>query len=227
MEHTLTGTVAFVGDVHGKLYAVSQQVKNFPDSVKNIVFLGDIGFGFFEDGILENEFLVNIPEHINIWLLRGNHDNPSRWDVEYIPNLYPRLNFIKDCDVLNINGKRFLAVGGGISIDRDYRIEGKSYWPDEYVKLPYKGQLEDNIHGIISHSGIKPPVLESKSHPLITYGSDELKADLKREENIFDIILNKAKPKEWFYGHYHVHSFFEHKDCKFYNLDINEIYLYE
>lgn len=227
MEHTLTGTVAFVGDIHGDLYDVSYQIEKLPSDVKNIIFLGDIGFGFFGDGQLENKFLKYIPKHIKIWLLRGNHDNPIYWEVKYIVNPYPRLNFIKDCDVLNINGKRFLVVGGGISIDRDYRTGGKSYWSDEYVKLPDKNLLEDNIHGIISHSGIKPPVLEGSLHPLIENSSDEMKADLKREEDIFNTILTIAKPKEWFYGHFHTHCFFECSDCKFYNLDISEIYLYD
>lgn len=227
-QYNLEGSACFVGDVHGEVYYSAKKINQFSDAAKHVIFLGDIGFGFFEDDELESTIDIHLDKSFEIWLIRGNHDDPSFWSTEkkaLIGKNYPRIHMVQDGDVLIIHGKKYLVVGGGISIDQIYRTEGVSYWKDEYVRLPDKETLEDDVYGILSHSGIVPPALEGRTHPLITGGSEELKASIDRERDVFDTILKIAKPKVWFYGHYHLHNFFDYSGCKFYNLDINEVYL--
>lgn len=225
MKYILNGDVAFIGDIHGRVstaaYHINKAVKD--SKVKHLVFLGDIGFGFFEEDILETQFLYNFDNSFQIWFIRGNHDNPARWKEINLAYADRNLHFVKDNDILNISGRDYLVVGGGISIDREYRQEGYTYWSDEFPSTPIIP--EGGVYGILSHSGICPPNIPEGNHHLIINGEQSLKDDVKREKELFYKLLADAKPKEWYYGHYHNHSFFEKDGCHFFNLDINEVFI--
>lgn len=222
--HELKGTCIFVGDIHGRPLNVSKShfEMNKTESIPHIILCGDIGFGFDSTDRLEEVLDTVFYHEAEIWLVRGNHDNPAFWygKHEAIEKEFPRIHFVQDNDIMIINDKKYLVMGGGISIDQAYRTEGKSYWPDELVK---EAEYDGEIYGIISHSGPCPPCLPPMDHPLIKYGSEKMRQQLNEERDLFERALVKYQPKVWIYGHYHVHDFYEREGCKFYNLNINEI----
>ena len=75
---------------------------------------------------------------------------------------------LADYTVEEIGGKTYLFVGGALSIDRELRLEGHSWWSDEDIK-----ELSDDewnsIAGkfdvVITHTApsIAPPVLRESS----------------------------------------------------------------
>ena len=231
MEFKLQGLCCLVGDIHGQYevelpWACSQDLLLEPKLADNYIFLGDIGFGFDKLRGFIKELDRTIPEEVNCYFIRGNHDDPSYWrgdKAKRVTNLCPRFHMVKDYDVMVIGKKRYLCIGGGISIDRHYRIEGKSYWDDEHI-LPCPKEITlGKIDGIFSHTGFTPPVLTHK-HALQQRFPD-VNQDCQDEQQILYKILELYKPKEWYFGHYHVHCDFIVKDCECTILDIGEHHL--
>ena len=223
MEFHLKGSVCLVGDIHGEYVPRNDVKANNEKLADNYIFLGDIGFGFFGLTSFVKELNRVIPEGVEVYFIRGNHDDPSFWKGWKKPKIQetcPRFHMVGDYDVLVINGKKYLCIGGGISIDRFYRIEGESYWSDEKI-LPCPSQNAfGEICGVLSHTGFTPPVITHKNAFMEKF--PDVKQDCQDEQRVLFDILNLYHPKVWYNGHYHVHVDFMVKACEVHALDINE-----
>lgn len=219
MNYDLLGSVCLIGDIHGEYnwYKYSEPVAD------NYIFLGDIGFGFDPLKSFVKELDSAIPNGVECYFIRGNHDDPSCWKSvkeKRIKELCQRFHMVHDYNTIKIGDKTFLCVGGGISVDRNYRIECKSYWRDEFVLPCPKKNVYGEIYGVLSHTGFVPPVITHKSefqrrHP-------DVDKDCKDEQLVLNDILHTYKPKVWYNGHYHVHCNFSVEDCEVHILDISE-----
>jgi hypothetical protein len=71
----------------------------------------------------------------------------------------PFVAYFKRGKVYTIDGFRFLALGGALSIDRAYRTRGLSWWPKEYWPEQEKEDVlelletENNFDFVLSHTG--------------------------------------------------------------------------
>ena len=221
MEWKLTGSTCLVGDIHGEYDRGF--VDDFGQVADNYVFLGDIGFGFHKLQTFIKWLNEDIPEKVECYFIRGNHDDPSYWQgnkAKQVTKLCPRFHMVKDYDTMVINDQRYLCIGGGISIDRFYRIEGRSYWSDEAILPCPKKNTIGKIDGILSHTGFTPPVLTHKHNLQLKF--PDVNKDCEDEQVVLHQILDLYKPKVWYCGHYHVSCRFEVKDCKCQILNIQE-----
>lgn len=235
MKIQLQGTVCLIGDIHGRY--ISNFFKNFEGNVSslpkmfrrgekvadNYIFLGDIGFGFEKVKTFCKKLETSIPPDVEVYFIRGNHDNPScwrGWKKEKIHMFHPRFHMVGDYDVLVIDEKKYLCIGGGISIDRHYRIQGRSYWDDEHIlPCPTKNTFGE-IYGILSHTGFTPPILTHKQAFMDAF--PDVKKDCDDEQVVLSEILNLFKPQVWYNGHYHIHCKFREENCLVTALNINE-----
>ena len=155
----------FLGDTHGIRPAFMTIDKHKIEN-SNIIHVGDFGLGFLhiEQDInnlkATDEMLLETNNHL--YVVRGNHDNPIFWDKSKglnLPKLH-NLHLVDDYEVITVEGKKILCVGGGISIDRQLRKNGKPYpswWKDEEFKWsPDKFHkiaiYEKVIDIVVSHS---------------------------------------------------------------------------
>jgi len=129
--------IFFLGDVHGQFDYLNWKIKDNPDVFNNssIIQVGDFGIGFKYNESSEKISLKKLNDtcvkhNIHIYAIRGNHDNPSYFNQNHDP-VYSNIHLVPDYSVLTIDGKNILCIGGAISIDRVYRIEGIDYWKDE------------------------------------------------------------------------------------------------
>ena len=122
------------GDIHGdfiqlvfKLW-VQYQMK---DTI--LIVAGDCGFGFEKKESYENMVKQNVKRmnEANNWIvfIRGNHDNPAYFDGYTFK--YKRFIAIPDYTILQARSHTVLCVGGGISIDRQYRLQA---WEKKQVR---------------------------------------------------------------------------------------------
>lgn len=74
--------IRFIGDIHGAFRNLVYNIMDV-DCPTNIVQVGDFGLGFhgrnadLRNLVYINEELVKVGK--NLWVIRGNHDDPSYW----------------------------------------------------------------------------------------------------------------------------------------------------
>lgn len=213
------------GDIHGEpepLFSMLEQYKLNNDC--DIILLGDIGLGFYEydkhsqqykkidDKIMLNsinDWAKN--NNADIWLLRGNHDDPNMFTEEFLSNFF-NLHVLKDGDIVtDKNDKKYLIVSGAISIDRYARKQGISYWDNEPIQEHIYQNLDiQEIEGIFAHTGPKCYGLEINDtfiEKIKRYKDGAIVDDLEKEQKTINNIIDRFKPKYWYNGHYH----FTHK----------------
>ena len=239
--NTLQGTVRLVGDIHGKPHAIPAN----PEHADHIILLGDIGLGFrpntdnepFNEAVEEGrtEELLELihkyaikgaggNENVQIWLLRGNHDNPGYWNgsSECAKNVYENVNLdelnihLLQDEFITINGKKWFVFGGGVSVDVAIRTDGFDYWHDEIIS-DFADITPEHVEGILSHVGTKPPCVEKTPNAfiekIIERTGPQLHAAIARENSILESLYTKFTPSRWIYAHWHVGESFMKNDC--------------
>jgi hypothetical protein len=195
-----------IGDVHGKF----QRYKTLlADSPHPTIQVGDMGVGFRRWP--HGDASAN-PPHMQMVagghrFIRGNHDNPAtcKTQSQYIP------------DGTVENGVMF--VGGAVSIDRAYRNEGYSWWPDEELS-------EDELLGLIGNYCIdRPRVMithecpESIAGMIVAHlcgGNPKMDPRFASRTRIaFERMLSIHAPKLWIFGHWHVPFDYIHQGTRF------------
>lgn len=207
----IEGPVFFMGDLHGNpdaLFTATEQIatcrepsSGMKQSPCNLIILGDIGLGFDTCTLFLREAFTELrDEGWNIYLVRGNHDNPLYW-TEGVEGA----TVLPDNKIVTINGKRVFVSGGGTSIDRSRRVLNRSYWEKEEIFVPKHVPREVGpVYAVLSHTGPEPPVMHNKFIIDDWLAADRgLGADLELERIQVDRLAS-MRPKLWFYGHFHV-----------------------
>ena len=237
----------FIGDTHG-MRPVFSIVDRFKIEKSNLIHVGDFGLGFVS--IMQDvknlevidEMLIDTQN--KLFVVRGNHDNPIFWDKSKglnLPKLH-NIHLVDDYSVLDIENKKILCVGGGISIDRQIRKDDRPYpswWKDEEFQWhPGKFNRVVNNHNtmdiIVTHSapsacyprGVDAPIVNDWHNVELQHGNNlkgELQMERKKIDMLKDAVLKAYKPTNWFYGHFHTSKTEIIDLVKFQALKINEI----
>ena len=204
------------------------------DAIKYHVILGD--GGFLWPGNEENEY-------INYWALSqrpfpilcvmGNHDPVlGRWDLPEIDigigekvivvhETKPLAAYLKRGRVYHIDNRKFLVLGGALSIDRYRRQPNVSWWENEYWSKEEETGLfallekSHNFDYVLSHTG------PNRINEMVFYhlsDIDEMKF-MDKAAALNDKIDGKITCKQWFCGHWH-------KDKYYYDPDLQRGYQY-
>lgn len=228
----------FCGDVHGDFRTLAWKLQNKRITDSDIVICGDIGVGFetFELDIEElagsrkGEWLRYNGN--KIYCVRGNHDDPDRFkemtQLEDLP-----IWLVPDYTVLELEASDVLCIGGGFSIDYEYRqMAGWGWWRGEMPvynaeKLTNALAKPRESIAIATHSAPSfcPPVEKLKNaRPCILEGC-------KKEREIMDLFYNhinyqlpKSMQVYWYYGHFHMfHHPLIQDNFSFYHLNIMDL----
>lgn len=208
--------VYFTGDIHGSPWRVEEFcLKNKLTSADVIVILGDAGANYYGD--YRDDCVKQILNMLGptILCLHGNHEErPEHIDgyalVEWNggkvwrQEAYPRLLFARDGEIFDIDGLRYLVIGGAYSVDKYYRLErGLSWWADEQPSAKIKALVEQQITEerfdvILSHT------CPFKYEPVEMFigGIDQSRVD-KSTELWLDAIEDRVDYLAWFCGHWH------------------------
>jgi UDP-2,3-diacylglucosamine pyrophosphatase LpxH len=216
-NNIISGRPTYIlGDVHGKFRNLIQYI--IEKSIENcyIICVGDLGIGFNYSfkGEIEacktfNKFLKE--RNINFLSIRGNHDDPTFFKGASRLN-FTNFELLEDYTVRELNGEKFLFVGGAVSIDRLFRKQDISYWIDEIFVLDESKIVECDV--LITHSAPNWIGPNSKSG---------LEGWCDRDPNLWDECLKErqdhndlfklAKPKKSYHGHFHTYTQVEHNGC--------------
>lgn len=130
-----------VGDIHGYFSSLISMIKRYEITNSCIIVCGDCGLGFYKwDSTKVQLKKLNTlckKNNVTIVMFRGNHDDPAFFTQGNITS-----NIIPVPDYTVINGT-ILCVGGGTSIDRQYRMALKNKYCMDYFKYHPSCSLEE------------------------------------------------------------------------------------
>lgn len=198
------------GDWHGYTAAAKACAKKADqEGCDVIVQVGDFGFWPHTDP----EYVETVSRHLakrDKWMvwIDGNHEN---FDVLYntewerteegfwriAPNVYYAPRGLR----WRWDGVNFLALGGGYSIDKDWRLAqgpiGQYWWPQETIT---QRQVYEAIEGGAAD------VMFTHDCPLgVEIGNPDYKTDRESEQNRMAVraVVDEVKPLRLYHGHFH------------------------
>lgn len=240
--------IMYLGDLHGNFNLIHQYIDLYGIKDTHIIQAGDFGIGFQtvekERRMLEMYHTKLVKNNVFLWGVRGNHDFKGHFDND--PFGLTNIKLVKDYEVLNLEGKNILCMGGAVSVDRCVRknkaqfegvfndVAGLEWWNNENFVLDIEklGKLR-NIDIVVTHT------CPEYCPPDNTFGFGyfvesyirkdyELKKDLiierKQITDAFQILKMNNDIKYHYYGHYHKHDYCEVDGTKHRMLGIGELW---
>ena len=123
-------------------------------------------------------------------LFGGNHDN---YDV-----IGDCPNNLGDYGEVTLGGVTLFYVRGAWSIDHAMRIQGRDWWPEE--ELSYRQCQE--VLGM--YQELKPELIITHECPAEVTEAMGFNLIRTRTGELLQQMFDQHKPREWFFGHYHI-----------------------
>lgn len=206
--------ILVTGDLHGHIDIHKLNTTNFPlqsELTKEdyLIVCGDVGLVWGGNNAQSDEYWQKWlnDKSFTTLIVDGNHENHellqqypvTEWHGGKVHMIQPSVIHLMRGQVFNIDGKTFFTMGGASSLDKEYRKEGISWWPQELPSTEEYEEAERNLarHNwsvdyVITHCG--PTLLQSCFNAC--YEPDKL-------TNYFDALACRLEWKTWYMGHYH------------------------
>ena len=190
-------SITLIGDIHGEFYKYKTLISKLDESIQ----LGDFGIGFtravttrnpaYDYNESEERFIYKIektncsmPEQHQF--IFGNHDDPALCLKH--PNCLGKWGMYKG----------MFFVSGGLSIDQEYRKEGRDWWREEELTMGEGyGVLED-------YENEKPEIVITHDCPLMINRLLYSHIIPSRTAQLFQSMFDVWQPKRWYFGHHHI-----------------------
>jgi len=209
-----------VGDTHAEWRRLNILInKKQPTS---IIQVGDFGYWpkfdnstVLGDTIIKHDKVVRKKWFLNgiknpktpIFWCDGNHEDHESLNnltnqhgytnpIEVLPNVFymPRASIIK-----TTKGFTILFIGGANSIDAAWRTPGHDWFHNETISLGDVERLPNTqIDIVISHTCPHEFTLKKDFYDGAKFKDPSMDA--------LSLVLDKYKPKKWYFGHFHMHD---------------------
>lgn len=176
-----------------------------------VIVAGD--FGFIWSGSNTDKYWLDWFES-KPWttcFVDGNHENhhllaglPMReWNGGLVHEVRPHVLHLMRGEVFDITGTTVLAMGGAASHDKQWRQEGKTWWPEE---MPSEREIK-HCRASLDRAGWKVDYVVTHEAPVDL--ADELCMECNREfyddslQAFLGELDGRLDYRAWFFGHYH------------------------
>ncbi len=203
--------ILVVGDIHGNFGKLNSLInKQKPDI---LFLLGDVAI-FWNGKNYMDEIKTG---NTKVYFLMGNHSDHDYAEEHYGRNFIEPIEITKNiyyCGIgssLQVENKTILFAGGADSIDKQFRLPGRTWFQQEYFNNKDYNFIMNNyanqkIDIIMSHS-----CPASMAYHLITFRNEKYNdpsyAGLEE-------LLDYFHPKKWYFGHFHKFEEGFEKGCK-------------
>ena len=134
--------IFITGDTHGNLDYKKLNVDNFPIQKKltkrdYVIVVGDMGVIWDDNDEILMEYYNS--KKFTTLFIDGNHENfdklnnykIEKWNGGNVHKISDSIIHLMRGQIFEIEGLKFFTFGGANSIDKKYRKEGISWWPEE------------------------------------------------------------------------------------------------
>jgi hypothetical protein len=208
--------ILVAGDTHGNFphlqYLIREAKKADCDT---IVQVGDFGFTWPGKKVFDAVLQPYLAKHgITLYWVDGNHDNYTDlqhrgiWESDKPEPMSNNVTYLPRACRWEWDGVSFMSLGGGISIDKDRRVTGLSWWREE--SLSY-GQIQRAIDGgpvdvMLTHdcpAGVRPleKFLQTETARFGVPYKTEFASTMHRKA--LGEATAVAQPRLLVHGHYH------------------------
>ena len=209
------------GDTHGdndylKLLPLQEKNLSYDDY---LIICGDAGICWSSKTF---EYFLSLYNSIGctIIFVDGNHENFGMLNnmplVEFKGALMHQIDknifHVMRGEIMSLDGKTFLCIGGAVSIDKMYRTINVSWWKEEEITyhdidnaLANLEKVNNKVDFVITHCCDTRTVMNS-------FG---FKRDICTDQLTF--IDKVVEYKHWFFGHYHYDRRISEKKTCLYN----------
>lgn len=198
----------FVGDIHGDTKALIRLTKYAMrlQKIERVIQVGDFS-------IDPADYELHWPFDIPLWFIAGNHDHYHA--LSQGVNLAPNVRYIKRGEIVD----GILFVGGAYSVDKDLRVPGVDWFPEEQMSY------EEWLVMLSTKTVIKIMVChDTVSSVYHRFGLEDVNWTKNTHSVGLDMIFNQVKPFLYIHGHHHKRLTYEHNDCIFESLGTTSHY---
>lgn len=208
-------SVYITGDLHGTKYID----KLLPDRIigikKNdiIIICGDFGLIYSKTLMArQKKYLYFLTQLATVCFIDGSYDNLKEI------NTYPEVSFhggqanqiqynvfyLKRGQVYNFEGNTFLSIGGGMSIDKETRVRGETWWVDEEIQSK---DIIDAVENVKRYDNVIDYIVTYTCPADIAYqiavSSEEQYRLQDPSISALQSIYDNVRFKKWFFGCWH------------------------
>ena len=197
--------ILLIGDTHGDLAFTTKAIAHARKYGAEAMQLGDWGFLWPGNDQLQALSDMLVTHGVTMRFVDGNHDVHTQLRkhvtactaTTIAPNVIyqPRGSVHEDED-----GTRFLFCGGAPSIDRAFRIAGRSWWPEEVItreEFELALSATGPIHVLVTHDASSfPPGFSPKGTPAYQRAQE-----LSMQQ--VDGLIRRHRPALHVHGHWH------------------------
>lgn len=213
--------IFFTGDTHIKnldrLYELQNSGKYNSNEAGVLIVLGDSAFCWSESS---KDLTKQLQGFINAYMpnltllsVLGNHENYDMiGQLPIVEKFGARMRqvsesifYIMNGETMEINGETFAVMGGGVSIDKEYRIEGETWWhqeiPTKTTQMEFLDKMEE-----LTRTGIQPILLTHtfaenriREIDLVPF-TGKLEDPMAKFFNAIELYPHK----HWLFGHFHM-----------------------
>lgn len=222
------------GDIHGNIDISklnNTQLDGKGSTKKDyLIIAGDFGLVWQKDSKQDKywqKWLSDKP--YTTLFVDGNHENHEllseypieKWKGGKVHRINDSILHLMRGQVYEIAGKRIFTFGGARSSDKQFRVEGRSWWANEQAD-------EDEKHeAFINLERYDNKVDYVITHTCPTSILKEFDADYRKDStsDFLDKVKDKIIFKNWYFGHFHVDMQIDSKFTLLYNqiIEIGEI----
>ena len=226
----LTGDIHGFSGAHRLFYGYDPYLHKIKEG-DYLIVLGDFGLIWNQkENLNEKYFLDEINKRPWITLfIEGNHENFDRiWSDEfetiefgghYAKKIRDKILYLQRSCIYEIEGKKFLTIGGADSIDKKYRKAGISWWKQEKI-MP--SDITAAEQALAEHNNTVDYVLtHTCPHKVLKYCfPDSPEAYPDPSGRRLNKIMRIAKFKRWYFAHLHLNIKQDEEHPKFpYNFE--------
>jgi len=212
--------VLLLGDTHGNTsWTLSMIDQASALDADLILQLGDFGYWpRVRDGL---RFLSAVEKRLGdrglpLWFIDGNHeDHVSLRSAELGPGFVPisdHVTYLPRGTRWTWDSTEWLAVGGASSVDRNWRREGISWFPEEILTASQERAITESGSAtvVVAHDAPWGVSFLAKRYDLFTppearggWPADALR-DSDRNMVRMRSVADSIQPRVWYHGHHHV-----------------------